>query len=344
MAAIESYTFDLSNHEDLANLIYNISPTETPFVNAAGRGSASNKHHEWEMDELVAAAFNAQVEGVSFTAAEARPAPERLSTHTQISTKDLRVTGTQEAINKVGRTSELAYQLAKQGLEIRRDMERQLMGFMTLADATATVGAGSVGDSYPIRVGTASVARVTGSVRTWIRTNTNLGAAGAPANAAGTGNQPNADAVAVSGTARALLESDLKAVIRSCWNEGGNPSMIFVDSFNKQAISAFTGGTTKYDTSEDKKLVTAIDLYVSDFGDHTVIPDRFLIQPNGAGSNGSAAYVLDMGYWSIDYLRNFHEKALATTADSENRALIAEWALTCKQPRASGCVADLIFS
>jgi hypothetical protein len=346
MPAIESYTFDLSNHEDLANLIYNISPTETPFVNSAMRGIASNKHHEWEMDQLAAAAFNAQVEGVSFTAAETRAAPERLQTYTQISTKDLRVTGTQEAINKVGRSSELAYQMAKQGLEIRRDMERQLMGFMTSADATATIGVGSFGDSYPLRVGSSSVARVTGSVRTWIRFNTSLSATGSPSNAlpASAVNQPADDAVAVSGTARALLESDVKAVIRSAWTEGGNPSMIFVDAFNKQAVSAFTGGTTKYDTSEDKKLVTAIDLYISDFGDHTVIPDRFLIQPNGAGSNGTALYALDMNYWGIHYLRQFHEVNLAKTADSENRALIAEWALVCKNPRGQACVADLIFS
>lgn len=356
MAVVESYTFNLSNHEDLANLIYNISPTETPFVNAAMRGTASNKKHEWEMDQLNAAAFNAQVEGKTFTAAETRPAPERLHTYTQISTKDLSVTGTQEAINKVGRTSEIGYQMAKQGLEIRRDMERQIVGFMAAADATAIYGASTnQGDSYPIMIGSGAggsgTIRVTGSLRTWIRTNTNLGASGTNASqfSGSNPNQPltydgitSAGTFANSGTARALLESDLKAVIRSTWTEGGQANMLLCDGFNKQAISAFTGGITKFENAGDKTLVTSIDLYVSDFGDHMVVPDRFLVQPIGA--SGVTLYVLDMNYWGIDYLRQFHEVNLAKTGDAENRALIAEWALVCKNPRASGCVADLVQS
>ena len=138
------------------------------------------------------------------------------------------------------------------------------------------------------------------------------------------------------GTQRALTESMLKEVIKGTWNSGGNPSVIMVGPFNKQKISGFTGGTTRFDASEDKTLYTSIDVYSSDFGDLEVVPNRF--------SRDRDALVLDMDYWSVGFLRDFTMHELSKTGDSEKRQLLAELTLISRNEGASGMVADLTTS
>lgn len=329
----------LSNREDLADVIYNIAPTETPFLMYAKRGTARNAKCEWLTDTLKEAASNYQIEGDDY-AGETRTPPVRLHGYTQISAKPLTVSGTQEVIDKAGRKSEIAYQLALQAKEIKRDIERHICGFATAADATA-LGAGVVnGSSYPNTLGSSTAGRTTANLGTWINTNVDENGSTPPTQTVV--GQPDDGDSREPGTPRPLLESTLKKVIRQAWTEGGNPSTIVVDPFNKQVISSFTGGTTRFDRSEDKRLVTAVDVYVSDFGDHTVIPDRFLVQP--ISTEGTACYVLDMNYWGINYLRPFLQKPLATTGDAEKRLLLAEWTIVAHNEKASGAIFDLTQS
>ena len=72
------------NREDLEDIIYNISPTDTPFMSNAGRGSAGAVFHEWQTDALASASTtNAQVEGDDASAA-AITATVRIGNYTQI--------------------------------------------------------------------------------------------------------------------------------------------------------------------------------------------------------------------------------------------------------------------
>lgn len=340
-----------ANREDLSDIIYDVSPVETPFLTLAQRATATNARHEWLIDALLAPNSNRQIEGDDYTigttpvSAEARNAPARAFTATQISAKALVVTGTQEVVQKAGRKSELAYQLMRQAKELKRDIERHCVGFMTTADATAIGGGTAAGDGFPILLGSATAARSTANLPSWIATNANIGA-GVVRGHVGSGTVLAATTGffnAASANARALLESTLKEVIRGAWNEGGNPTTIIVDAFNKQVISSFTGGTTKFDQTEDKRLVTAIDVYVSDFGDHTVYPDRFILNPNQATA-GVSAYVLDMQYWAIAYLRPFMQTELGKSGDNEKRLILAEWCLESRNERASGMVSNLTNS
>lgn len=328
---------DGSNREDVADIIYNIAPTETPFVSMAMRGTATNPRHEWLTDDLATAAANYQIEGDDYDTAETRAAPNRLHTYTQISAKPLTISGTQEVTGKYGRASEIGYQSAQQGFEIRRDMERQAVGFATSGDAT-NLGAGTVaGGSFPNKDGSSSAERVTANIWTWM--NTNQDASGTATPPTVTAGQPADDDTWEPGAPRPLLESTLKNVIRDCWLEGGNPTYILCDGYNKQVISSFTGGATRMDRSEDQTVYAAVEVYVSDFGSHTVIPDRFLVQPEAAEGTGVA--VLDMDYWSIDYLRSFQQSDLAKTGDSDRKLMLAEWALCSKNEKASGAILDL---
>jgi len=309
-----SNTFDTYDavgiREDLQDVIYSISPTDTPFMSSAGREAVRNTLHEWQTDSLAAASTsNAVIEGDEATL-DASTATSRLSNTTQIMDKTVVITGTQEAVDKAGRASELAYQIAKKSKELKRDMEATL-----LANQAEVVGDNAT-------------ARKFGSINSWIASNDVFGAGGA---SGGAGNTARTD-----GTQAALTEANLKTVIKNVWNAGGNPSVIMVGPFNKQKISGFTGGSTRFDASEDKTLYTSIDVYSSDFGDLEVVPNRF--------SRDRDAHVLDMDYWSIGFLRDFTMHELSKTGDSEKRQMLVEFTLISRNEAASGGVYDLTTS
>jgi hypothetical protein len=80
-------------------------------------------------------------------------------------------------------------------------------------------------------------------------------------------------------------------------------------------------------------IIGAADVYVSDFGEVTVIPNRFQRARDG--------WVLDFDYVSVDYLRPFATVPLAKTGDAEKRMLIVEYGLRVKHETALGLMADL---
>ena len=42
----------VGEREDLIDVIYDISPTDTPFMSTVAKTSASNVYHEWQTDSL----------------------------------------------------------------------------------------------------------------------------------------------------------------------------------------------------------------------------------------------------------------------------------------------------
>jgi len=305
-------TYDsVGEREDLSDVIYSISPTDTPFLSSAAKTQATAVLHEWQTDSLAAAATNnAVIEGDEATL-DASTATTRLSNSTQIMDKTVVITGTQESVDKAGRASELAYQIAKRAKELKRDME-----------ATITGNIAEVG-------GNSTTARKMGTLGSWVTTNDDLASDGA--SGAGAGNAAHTD-----GTQRAFTEAQLKSVIKSVWNAGGDPSMVMVGPFNKQKLSGFTGNSTRFDAGADATLYTSVDVYASDFGQLQVVPNRF--------SRDRDAYVLDMEYWGIAFLRDFSMHELAKTGDSEKRQLLVEATLESRNEAASGLVADLTTS
>lgn len=314
--------------EDLSDIIYNISPTETPFMMMIGRGTSDQSKHEWQIDILTAAdADNKVPQGEDDQTAGFYTVvvpTVRVNNFNQISRKTIIVSGTAEVVDKAGRKSELAYQLAKKAKELKRDMESILIA--------GNSGGAPQGKQVGVTAG--ATAATLAPYETWMTSNANQ-----PQNITGTGTaetddfSPTDGASRVDGTPRAFKEADLKEVIREAWTEGGDPSVIMVGPFNKQALSAFSGNTTRFDRSEDMRLVTAIDVYVSDFGEHRAVPNRF--------SRDRSALIITPRMWSVDYLRGFRQFALAKTGDAEKRALLAEYTLRASNPHASGIVADL---
>lgn len=307
----------IGNREDLTNVIYNISPTETPFMSAIGKSKAKAVKHEWQTDALAAASStNAQLEGDVVTGTSSTPTT-RLQNYCQISSKDVVVTGTQEVVDKAGRDSEMSYQMAKRGKELKRDMETILT-----SNQAGVVGA----------TGTARKLR---ALEAWLRTNTSRettatsgGTKGKSATANGTTN------AAVDAThKRAFTETLLKAVLASVYAAGGDPSILMVGPHNKQVVSQFTGRSQARQNIGANKIQAAADLYASDFGDIKVIPNRF--------SRERSAIVFDPEYASVGFLRPIFTYDLAKTGDSIRKDMRVEYTLEMRNEAAFGVIADL---
>jgi hypothetical protein len=299
--------------EDLADIIYNIAPTDTPFMSNVGKGSASGTYHEWQTDDLTAAADNKVAEGVAAPAAES-VATTRVGNYTQIASKTVSVTGSNEAADAAGRASQMAYQLAKKGMELKRDMEKTLVG----TDKAQVAGAAG------------GTARELSSVTSWIGTNCSVGDT---AGAAPTGDGTD---IATSGDERVLTDTLLNGVIEDVWQSGGNPSMIMCGAFQKSKITDFTGNTAtsrKFTDAESKKFINAVDVYVSDYGELNVVPNRLMLT--------DTLLVLQPDMWSVDTYRDFQTKDLAVTGDFESKQLLVEYTLTSKNEAASGAIRDL---
>jgi len=102
--------------EDLSNVIYNISPEDTPFMSSVGRENVNNTYFEWQLDSLAAASSaNAQIEGDDATL-DSRSATNRVGNYSQIARKVIGVSQTVEAVDKAGMKSYLAYEMAKAAL------------------------------------------------------------------------------------------------------------------------------------------------------------------------------------------------------------------------------------
>lgn len=299
--------------DDLENIIYDISPTSTPFMSGAGRVKCKQVLHEWQTDVLGAAvATNSVIEGDDATT-DAQVATVRVSNRCNISDKVILVSGTSRAVDSAGRGDELDYLIAKAGKELKRDMETLLCS----PNASVT--------------GSASVARELGGFESWITSNESRGASGAD------GGFSSGNTVApTDGTQRAYTETLLKEVIRECFESGADPSTIMLGSFNKQVMSTFTGNATRQNDSKSEKLFAAIDIYKSDFGTLKVVPNRF--------SRSRSALVLDFEYLKVGYLRPFQTAKLAKTGDSDRVQLLAEYTLVVGNEASQGCVADLTTS
>jgi hypothetical protein len=267
--------------------------------------------HEWQSDSLAAAtSANAAIEGADATSATISPTT-RLGNYCQIVQKTVQVSGTLEVVNKAGRRSEKAYQLSKAAAELKRDME-------TIISANQGRDAGS-----------SSSARKLGAILSWLKTNTSKGTSGTDPTTIGVSTRSD-------GATRTFTETLLKDVIKLCYDAGGNPQMLVVGSGLKQKVSAFAGiAAQRYMAPGDQPttIIGAADVYMGDFGQLSIVPDRFIRTRD--------ALLIDPEYMAVAYLRPFVTNDLAKTGDSENTQMLAEFTLEVRNEAASGIVADL---
>jgi len=304
-------TYDVStNREDLADQVYRISPADTPFLSAVPRVKASAVLHEWSTDTLATVnTSNARLEGDALSRASSTN-PARRQNYCQISSKDATVTGTQRAVNPAGIDDMMAYQMSKKSLELRKDMEAILLG------------------NQGQNAGNTTTARTLRSFNAWISGNGSRGTNGADSTAA--------TAAATDGTAgdiRTMNETMLKKAIKDAFDDGGEPSLVLVGSFNKQIFSGFSGRAVSQTMVDNKTVLGAASIYTSDFGDLKVVPNRT--------QRGRDTFVVDTTKVAVAGLRMFEPQELGRVGDAVTRDLISEYTLEMRHPDAHALIADL---
>ena len=309
-------TYDAKGQrEDLSDVIYNISPEETPFVSAIGKRAVSNTKFEWQTEALPVVATTAQKEGETIVTMDPTNTT-RCSNQCQILIRSAAVTGTQAAINRAGVSDAMAHQIALISRALKRDVE-------TLVLANGVVNTGN-----------ASTGRTTAGLSSYVATNVTATHSGAsnPTDTSG-GTDARGD-----GTDRALTEALLKVELKNCFdNSGDQPNMIMVGSAQKQIISGFAGRASATSVvalpGKADEVNANVSVYIGDFGTYTVHTNRF--------QRASDCWLINPEYAKIAQLRGFEVSELGTTGDATSRFITWEGGLQVDNEAAHGLVADV---
>ena len=301
--------------ESFEDIIFDISPEDTPLLSVCKRMTAGQTYHQWQTDALAPAGDNRALEGNDATYGTLA-ATTVLGNYTQISTKLVKVSGTYDVVRKYGRKSEVAYQLMKAGKELKRDMEYAIV--RNQASSAGGIGA----------------ARSTAGIESWIAGNAVEGTGNT------TGTTPGFSGGTVvaptDGTQVTFIEADLQTALGLAWADGGDPSLIMMSAKNKARFANFAGIATKYNEVKgamQATIIGAADLYVSDFGNHQVKLNRYM--------RDQAVLCIDPGYVGLATLRPMAKEELAKTGDSTNWQIVTEYALTVANPDAHAKIASV---
>jgi hypothetical protein len=307
-----SNTFDsydsVGIREDLSNVIYNVSPEETPFYSKAKKTSAKNTLVEWQTDSLRASAANAHIEGDA-TAGEARSATTRLGNYTQIFKNAVVVPDTDEGLDKAGRAKEIAYQTLKIAKEQKLDIEKALF------ENNARVA------------GSSSAARELAGAPTWLITNTDFGSGGA--DATGDGTDARTD-----GTQAAFSQARFDGVMQSIWEEGGKPDTVYLSAFQMNKALGFTGNNNQRSNVQagDERVIKSLAVYTTPWGTVEFMPSR--------ENRSRDVFIMQDNMWEVAVLRPTKNVALAKTGDNTTRQVVTELTLCSKNEKANGMIAD----
>lgn len=317
-------TYDLIGiAEDVEDVIFTITPTDTPLLSMAGRKKADNTYHQWQTDALAAVAANRQIEGDDAAFATATPTT-MLGNNTQISRKTLVIARTADKVRKYGRDSEMARLVVKYGKELKRDIENALVTNQASSAGGSATARSSAGIESMIS-GTSAIKPTTSG------TGTTAGFAAAAWSAPTDGT--------ATGAGSTLTEDYLKSALEVAWSKGGDPTLIMTNTYQKKAIATFSGASKfagnyiEGGRTQQGVLVAGVDMYISDFGEHRIKLNRHQRQ--------RTLLALDPEYVDVAWLDGIHTEDLAKTGDAEKKMLICEYCLVVGNPDAHAKVQDL---
>ena len=310
-----SNTFDsydaVGIREDLKDVIYNISPEETPLYTKARKTTARNTLVEWQTDSLRASAANAHIEGDA-TTAEARSATTRLGNYTQIFKNAVVVPDTDDGLDKAGRAKEIAYQTLKIAKEQKLDIEKALFA------NNARVA------------GNSTTARELAGVPAWLVTNTVYGA-NEGANPTGDGTDARTDETTAL---TAFDQTKFDTVMQSIWEAGGKPDTVYLSAFQMNKALGFTGNNNQRSQVQagDERVVKSLAVYVTPWGTCEFMPSR--------ENRSRDVFIMPDDMWEVAILRPTKNVALAKTGDNTTRQVVTELTLCAKNEAANGGIFD----
>lgn len=318
--------------EDLEDVIWDLFPEDTWAVSNLDKVDCQAPTHEWLTQQLAAAATNIGVEGddASFTSLTS---PSRVANYCQILSKTFLVSDTLEATKRAGRGSEVARGAMVKMRELKRDLEFALTTNQIATAGGATTGRSMAGMETWIAgyLNNASVG-TTVTASTAVMSTTTANTATTPGSTSGVPGTAPTDGT----TTAALTKSNLDLALQGAWSNGGNPTIILCRPNNKTAIDGFTSIATRFvdvDASTQSPIIGAANVYVSDFGRHTVVLHRYM--------RTSVILCLDPNYWAVGFLRRPAARQLARTGDGTKYQIITEATLVARNFQASAKVVAL---
>ena len=322
--------------EDVMDKIFDISKIPLPLSDMIGSGSARNAYKEWVLDELAAPdPANARIDG-SDAGTAGGTTGKRVGNEHQISDKVVKVSYRADASDTIGRSKELAYQLSRKQQELRRDVDSiALLNQASNPDDGATIP-GNVG-----------------GLPTWLESN-NVNYQITPGFNTGTG---LTEVGVVTADGITLTESAVKGIIQSIYQDGGNPTKLLatpavVSQFSEYLFTSSARVATLMSdqgkSSEKATAMGAVNVYVSDFGTLTFVPNRLQLS-YGAGyvipaldAVNSDVFILDPEYLEFCYIRGYQTDVLAKTGLAENRQMSVDWSLIVNTEKAHGIIPSVL--
>lgn len=295
--------------EDLSDIIYDVSPSETPFYSKTKKTKASNTYHEWQTDALRASADNYHIEGDD-TVAEARTATTRLGNYTQIFKNAVVVPDTDEGLNKAGRGKEMAYQVMKIAKEQKLDIEKALF-----ANQARSAGSSLAG-------------RRLAGAPAWLVTNTVNETGNSGADPTGDGTNARTD----DGTPVAFSQTRFDRAMQTAWENGGNPDTVYLSAFQMNVALGFTGNNNQRNNVSPTRTSKNMEVYVTPWGTVEFIPTR--------QNRSRDVFIMQSDMWMIPVLRGTKNTELAKTGDAEKRQVVTELTLACANEKAHAAVYD----
>lgn len=248
------------------------------------------------LDSLAAAGANIAAEGESFTAV-ARTPTMRYGNFIQTMTKQFTVSDTQNIVDKAGRNNETAYQLTKASRELKRDFEYTL--WYTTIGASGGTGNTSAGAEMQ-------------NVFSW-QTSCSVTTAG--------------DARGSASASAVCTEAWFNATLQNIWNQGGEPTTVYVNGGHKRVISSWATSTSRvWDGS--KKITNVANVYESDFGIVETVLDRYVTT--------NMIYIIDDNLYKKAILSPVKAVPLAKRGLGTDSMLWCAWTIEARNPSGSG--------
>ena len=309
-----THTFDTYDtkgiREDLSNVIYDVSPEETPLLSAIAKVKATNTFHEWQTNALRAAAANHHVEGGD-TGAAAVTATDRIGNYTQIFKNSVITSGTNDVVEAAGRSnSEMSYNIIRVATEQKLDMEKALFENIARVAVNATTP------------------RKLAGLGAWLKSNVvNIGANGANPSGAVAGATARTD-----GTKSVFNQAKFDSCMQQVWASGGKPDTVYLSAFQMNKALGFVGNNNQRQNGATGSVDNNIAVYLTPWGSVSFQPVR--------ESRSRDVWIIENDKLALATLRPMKNEALAKTGDNEHRQVVCEATLVVRSQAALGLIAD----
>lgn len=317
-------------NEDVMQQIWDISKIPLPFSDAVGSDDVDDTYASWVEDELAQPnTANAVGETAEITAEDSKNGA-RIGNRCQLSVKQVGVTHRAQAVDTIGYSDELAYQIMMRQQELRRDVEA-----ISLTNQGSAEGATEADADTTAALGACITQGDEGS-------------------STGGGFSSGDWTERTPGTNRALTEAMVRDVAQTVWEEGGDPSILMSVPKVIRQLSAymFTSSariaTLSAETNQNGPATAmgSVNVFLTDFGvELQMIPNRLQQKFEDDAESGTPdtanVYILDPAYARLGYLQGYRVDPMAKTRMADTRLMSVDWMVRVLNRKAHGIIADI---